>query len=152
MKIVGMLVVGAIALMAQTATSPQNISVTLREGTNMAAALSPDGRTLIIDLQGSLWTLPAAGGAARRISDEYLDARQPAWAPDGTRVAFQGYSDGVWHIYVANADGSGLRAITSGPFDDREGSRNGINLLQARRAAAVPMVSTSKKLAVGGVN
>jgi Tol biopolymer transport system component len=28
----------------------------------------------------------------------------------------------VWHIYVMNADGSGLRAITSGPFDDREPS------------------------------
>ena len=81
----------------------------------MAAALSPDGRTLMIDLQGSLWTLPASGGPARRITDEYLDARQPAWAPDNRRVAFQGYADGVWHIYVMNVDGSGLRAITSGP-------------------------------------
>ena len=48
----------------------------------MAAALSPDGRTLMIDLQGSLWTLPASGGPAKRVTDEYLDARQPAWAPD----------------------------------------------------------------------
>ena len=37
-------------------------------------------------------------------------------------VAFQGYVDGVWHIFVMAADGSGLRAITSGPFDDREPS------------------------------
>lgn len=88
----------------------------------MAAALSPDGRTLAIDLQGSLWTLPAGGGAATRITDEYLDARQPAWAPDGKRLAFQGYSDGVWHIYVTNADGTGTRTVTSGPFDDREPS------------------------------
>ena len=88
----------------------------------MAAALSPDGRTLMIDVQGSLWTLPAGGGAAKRVTDEYLDARQPAWSPDNRRVAFQGYADGVWHIYVMNADGSGLEAITSGPFDDREPS------------------------------
>ena len=88
----------------------------------MAAALSPDGRTLMIDLLGSLWTLPASGGAARRVTDEYLDARQPVWAPDNRRVAFQGYADGVWRIYVINADGGELRAITSGPFDDREPS------------------------------
>ena len=44
---------------------PQPISLNLREGTNMAAALSPDGRTLMIDLQGSLWTLPASGGAGQ---------------------------------------------------------------------------------------
>ena len=73
-------VLGALALAAQTATPP--VSVTFREGTNMAAALSPDGRTLMIDVQGSLWTLPASGGVARRVTDEYLDARQPAWAPE----------------------------------------------------------------------
>jgi len=113
---------GALALLSQSAPTSKPISINLREGTNVAAALSPDGRTLMIDLQGSLWTLPASGGPAKRVTDEYLDARQPAWAPDNRRVAFQGYADGVWHIYVMNADGSGLRAITSGPFDDREPS------------------------------
>lgn len=122
MKTTGFLFLAAVALVSQTAATQQHISVTLREGTNLAAALSPDGRTLVIDLQGSLWTLPASGGAATRITDDYLDARQPAWAPDGKRIAFQGYVDGVWHIYVVNADGSALRAITSGPFDDREPS------------------------------
>ena len=65
---------------------------------------------------------PASGGAANRVTDEYLDARQPVWAPDNRRVAFQGYADGVWHLYVMNADGGGLRMVTSGPFDDREPS------------------------------
>ena len=119
------LIAGAVTIAAQPTPAPQQISLTLREGTSMAAALSPDGRTLMIDLLGSLWTLPAAGGAARRVTDEFLDARQPAWAPDNLRVAFQGYVDGVWHIFVMAADGSGLRAITSGPFDDREPSWSG---------------------------
>lgn len=122
MKTIALFLIGAVAFVSQAAPPSQRVSVTLREGTNMAAALSPDGRTLIIDLQGSLWTLPASGGAARRITEEFLDARQPAWSPDGRRVAFQGYADGVWHIYVMNADGSGVRAITTGPFDDREPS------------------------------
>src|SRR5688500_18951799 len=117
MKTAALAFVGALALLSQSAPTTTPIPITLRAGTHMAAALSPDGRTLMIDLQGSLWTLPAAGGAASRVTEEYLDARQPAWAPDGKRVAFQGYAGGVWHVYVMNADGSDLRAITSGPFD-----------------------------------
>jgi Tol biopolymer transport system component/imidazolonepropionase-like amidohydrolase len=110
------------ALVFAQGSGALNVSVTLHEGTNMAAALSPDGRTLIVDLQGTLWSLPSSGGAAKPISDIYLDARQPAWAPDGRRIAFQGYADGTWHIYVMNADGTDAKALTSGPFDDREPS------------------------------
>src|SRR6478752_3325509 len=113
----------ALAFLSQTPDGPpRRIALTLHEGTNMAAALSPNGRTLIIDLQGTLWSLPSSGGAAKAITDVYLDARQPAWAPDNQRSAFQGYADGVWHLYVINADGSGLKALTTGPFDDREPS------------------------------
>ena len=122
MKHAWALIVSALLIATHTTYGQQQISLMLREGTNMAAALSPDGRTLMIDLLGSLWTLPASGGAARRVTDEYLDARQPVWAPDNRRVAFQGYADGVWHVYVMNADGGNLRAVTSGPFDDREPS------------------------------
>lgn len=86
----------------------------------MAAALSPDGGTLVIDAQGSLWTLPASGGAATRISDDLYDARQPSWAPDGRLIAFQSFKAGDWDIWVIAPDGSGARQLTSGPFDDRE--------------------------------
>lgn len=122
MKTAWALTVSVVAIAAQITSGQQQVSLTLREGTSMAAALSPDGRTLMIDLLGSLWTMPSSGGAARRVTDEYLDARQPAWAPDNRRVAFQGYAGGVWHIYVMNADGGDLRAVTSGPFDHREPS------------------------------
>ena len=114
MKTAWISIASALALVSQTASAPQPISLTLREGTSMAAALSPDGRTLMIDLQGSLWTLPATGGPAKRVTDEYLDARQPAWAPDNRRVAFQGYADGVWHHLRHERRRHGLRAITTG--------------------------------------
>ena len=86
----------------------------------MAAALSPDGRTIAIDLLGSLWTMPARGGEARRISDIVSDIRQPSWSPDGSRIAFQSFRDGNWHIWAMSPDGSDLQQLTMGPFDDRE--------------------------------
>src|SRR5262245_25058583 len=67
-----------------------SVEIAVREGTSMAIALSPDKRTLVIDLQGGLWSLPVSGGTAKRLTDEYSDARQPAWSPDGRRIAYQG--------------------------------------------------------------
>lgn len=94
--------------------------IVVHEGTSMSVAASPDGRTLAIDLQGSVWTLPASGGTATRITDVFNDARQPTWSADGKWIAFQGYRDGVYHIWVVAADGSSQREVTWGPFDDRE--------------------------------
>ena len=104
--------------LALAQTTPVNL--TLSEGTNIAAALSPDGRTVAFDLLGRVWTVPKDGGAATVLTDELGDARQPVWTPDGNRIAFQSYRDGTWHVWSVGKDGSGLRQLTFGAFDDRE--------------------------------
>jgi Tol biopolymer transport system component/imidazolonepropionase-like amidohydrolase len=103
----------------QTPKTP-TIPVTLTEGTNMAAALSPDKGTLALDLQGTLWLLPIAGGEARAITDALGDCRQPVWSPDGQRIAFQSYRDGNYHIWTIGKEGKDLRQLTYGIYHDRE--------------------------------
>ncbi len=98
----------------------RTIEVTISEGTNVAVALSPDESTLALDLLGRIWVMPAGGGAARALTDPVGDARQPAWSPDGSRIAFQAYWDGNYHIWSVGADGTGLRQHTRGRFDHRE--------------------------------
>jgi Tol biopolymer transport system component len=96
------------------------VAVTITEGTNIAAAVSPDGRTVAIDLLGRIWVVPRAGGAATVLTDELGDARQPTWSHDGSRIAFQSFRDGTWHLWSVAAGGGDLRQHTFGPFDDRE--------------------------------
>jgi Tol biopolymer transport system component len=113
---------GAVVLIpAQTtkrAATP--IDVTVSEGTSMSVAVSPDGSTLAIDLQGSIWTLPSKGGVAKRITTIFNDARQPVWSPDGKWIAFFGYLDGGYDIWAIAPDGSNQHKLTWGPYDDRE--------------------------------
>ncbi|WP_347302226.1 amidohydrolase family protein [Croceibacterium sp. TMG7-5b_MA50] len=98
----------------------EHVTFDVNEGTSMALSLSPDGRRMVIDLQGSLWILPVGGGRARRITDYFNDARLPVWSPDGTTIAFSGYRDGTWDLYTIKPDGSDLRHVTQGAADDRE--------------------------------
>lgn len=116
----GVLATGALIALSARQPRPEAREVVVNEGTSMAVAASPDGRQLALDLQGSIWLIPAAGGPARRITDEYNDARQPAWSPDGRTIAFQGFRDGGYDIWAVNTDGMRLRRLTSGPYDDRE--------------------------------
>jgi Tol biopolymer transport system component len=105
---------------AKPAPAPAAIDVTVSEGTSMSVARSPDGRTLATDMQGSIWTLPAAGGAMTRITDVFNDARQPMWSPDGRTITFFAYRDGGYDIWSINPDGTNQRKLTWGTFDDRE--------------------------------
>lgn len=102
------------------APSRAGTAVAVRQGTNQAVQLSPDGRTLATDLLGVLWLIPAAGGAAKRLTGDLFDIAQPCWSPDSRSLAFQSYRDGNYNIWTIDADGSGLRQLTNGPFDHRE--------------------------------
>jgi Tol biopolymer transport system component/imidazolonepropionase-like amidohydrolase len=100
--------------------APKPVTVTVDEGTSMSVSVSPDGKMLAMDLQGSIWVLPAAGGPARRITDLFNDARQPVWSPDGRTIAFFAYRDGGYDLWAVSPDGSHQRLLTQGVFDDRE--------------------------------
>lgn len=104
----------------ESEASGQGRPVRLREGTDLAAQLSPDGKLIAIDVVGVLWVLPASGGSARRLTSDLYDIAQPEWSPDGRWITFQSYRDGVFDVWVIRPDGSGPRKLTHGPYDHRE--------------------------------
>ncbi|MSO50709.1 MAG: amidohydrolase [Acidobacteria bacterium] len=124
--VLGAMVAGLVTPAQQKPAAPRAsavaapIDVTVSEGTSMSVALSPDGRTLAVDMQGSIWTLPSSGGAMTRITDPFNDARQPIWSPDSRTITYFAYRDGGYDIWSINPDGSNQRKVTWGTFDDRE--------------------------------
>lgn len=116
-----LLVYGArVALCNHTQTDERSGVITVHEGTDLALTVSPDRKTIIFDLQGMLYSMPASGGAAKQITPAVLEASHPNWSPKGDLVAIQSYSGGTFHIWTLKPDGSDLKQITTGHGDDRE--------------------------------
>lgn len=54
-------------------------------------------------------------GAANTVKLALADAEQPAWSPDGTKLAFvRKDTDGNPQIFTANADGTDVKQLTTG--------------------------------------
>ena len=64
---------------------------------------------------GRLWMVGAGGNAVARLAGVSSGAANPAWSPDGSRIAYDRGGD----IYVANADGTGVVDVSAASLHDR---------------------------------
>ena len=64
---------------------------------------------------GEVFVMNDDGSEPRNLSRHPAHESEPAWSPDGRKVAFLSRRDGGQEIYVVNADGSGLRRLTRSP-------------------------------------
>ncbi len=81
-------------------------------------SLSPDGRRIIFNLdEDNMCTINDDGTWLISILSGQ-DAFEPAWSPDGTRIAFQLWEEGTAEIYVMDVDGGNLTRLTHNSYYD----------------------------------
>jgi tricorn protease len=66
----------------------------------------------------NIWTVPRAGGSARRVTSFHGQTSNPQFSPDGKWIAFSGEYAGNLDIYVVAADGGEPRRLTWHPGGD----------------------------------
>ena len=88
--------------------------------TSEEPARSPDGTMVAFstfrDGDKEIYVMDSDGGDPVNLTRHHAFDSSPAWSPDGRRIAFESVRDGGdYHIFVMNADGSGVEQLTFGP-------------------------------------
>lgn len=85
----------------------RNIPINTTEGTWLSVDMSPDGKTIVFDLLGDLYTIPADGGKASQITRGMAFDTHPRYSPDGKRILFtsdRSGSENLWYIDLEKKD------------------------------------------------
>ncbi len=81
---------GVVLLLPAPSIAPE--PVLFREGQTAVGAImpriSPDGSAIAFSLQGAIWRVDRDGGVMRRLTSGPGFDTEPAWSPDGKRLAY----------------------------------------------------------------
>ncbi|MBX3474679.1 MAG: PD40 domain-containing protein [Planctomycetes bacterium] len=75
-------------------------------------ALSPDGKTLAFVYDGDIWSVPATGGEARRLTITVDNDGDPVFSPDGQWIAFRSRRYGNDDVFIMPAAGGPATRLT----------------------------------------
>src|SRR5689334_1263168 len=92
----------------------RTLSFTTKTGQWMSLDVSPDGKTLVFDLLGDLYTMPIAGGKATPLTRGMAFDGQPRFSPDGKKVLFVSDRDGGWNLWTIALDKRDTAQLTRG--------------------------------------
>lgn len=85
------------------------------ESSVVSATMSPSGKRVLVESRGQIVSLPVGDGESRLWkSVPGARLRSPIQSPDGKKVAYFSDQTGEMQVWVADADGTNAKAVTSG--------------------------------------
>ena len=90
----------------------KTITINTDESTWSNLDVHPNGKTIIFDMLGDIYTMPISGGTATPLVLGYDWNMQATFSPDGKKIAFLSDRDGMMNLWVMNADGTDPVQIT----------------------------------------
>src|SRR5690349_6012345 len=87
-------------------------------GTRLLRSPTVSATQLAFAYAQNIWTVPRAGGSARRITSFQGQTSNPHFSPDGKWIAFSGEYAGNLDVYVVPAEGGEPRRLTWHPGAD----------------------------------
>ena len=74
--------------------------------------ISPDGSKIAFTYKGDIFTVPAKGGEATRLTANEAYEAMPVWSPDGSKIAFTSDREGNADIYIMDSRGGEATRLT----------------------------------------
>ncbi|MBT8186625.1 MAG: PD40 domain-containing protein, partial [Croceitalea sp.] len=94
----------------------QNHEFSTDQGTWMNLDVSQDGKTIVFDLLGDIYSMSINGGKATPLRTGIPFEVQPRFSPDGKQIAFTSDAGGGDNIWVMDSDGTNAKQVTKESF------------------------------------
>src|SRR5271168_3807732 len=95
--------------------SDRKVEFTTDEGTWLSLDVSPDGKAIVFELIGDIYTLPIEGGQAKLIDGGMAFDSQPKFSPDGKWIAFISDREGSENVWIMHPDGTEAKQVSKDP-------------------------------------
>ena len=92
------------------------VPIDVTSGTWMSLDVSPDGKEIVFDLLGDIYTLPIGGGEAKSLTSGIPWDMQPRYSPDGKWIAFTSDRSGGDNVWIMGRDGRNPQQVTKESF------------------------------------